>query len=440
MYSQNGLEPDRNPCRHARSRGATVRRVAVFAAGALIASAAIAQSPVPLGLHEAETLALTNEPGQAALNARSAALAERAVVVGQLPDPVLRVGMNNYPFESGDFSTEAMTNAMIGVRQEFPPGETRSISTRQYQSMAAELEQNADARGRDVLAAARVSWLELYYWDRAHALISESRPFFADLATITRSLYAVGRKNQQDLLRAELELSRLDDRVIEIERRRTGARAALGEWVGINAERPIAAGLPEWSRVPPLEILHSELLQHPILKAADAQIDARNAGIDLAEQRSKAGWALEAGYNYREGFMPDGEPRSDMISVNVTVGLPFFRKKSVDSTLSAALYERSAAEASRQQLRRRLKSQLDAEYARWQDLTRRMSLYEERILGQTEGQARAALLAYQSDKGDFADVMRGYIDDLNSRLDHIRLQVERAQSYATLANLGGIPR
>jgi hypothetical protein len=50
------------------------------------------------------------------------------------------------------------------------------------------------------------------------------------------------------------------------------------------------------------------------------------------------------------------------------------------------------------------------------------------------------LLAYQSDAGDFADVMRGYIDDLDTRLELVRLQVERAQTYAVLANLGGMPR
>ena len=58
----------------------------------------------------------------------------------------------------------------------------------------------------------------------------------------------------------------------------------------------------------------------------------------------------------------------------------------------------------------------------------------------TADHAQAALLAYQSDAGDFADVMRGYIDELNTRLDHLRLQIERAQSYAVLANLGGLSR
>lgn len=440
MYFQFGPEPDQIIARRASWRRSISRHVAALVTSAIFSAAVYAQSAIPLTLVEAEDLALANEPGQVALFARSAALEERSVVVGQLPDPMLRIGLNNFPIDSGGFATEGMTNAMVGVRQTFPPGKTRSISTRQLQSMSAEMAQNADARGLDVLSAARHSWLESYYWDHAHALVSESRPFFGDLATVTRSLYAVGRKNQQDLLRAELELSRLDDRLIEIERRRASARAALGEWVGNNADRPIASKLPEWNQVPALASLRSNLLQHPAIEAAEAKIDARVAGVDLANQRSRPGWALEAGYSYRDGFLPNGQPRSDFISVNVTVGLPFFRKKSIDSTLSAALHERRAAQESKQQILRRLTSQLDAEYARWQDLTRRMSLYEERILEQTGDQARAALVAYQSDSGDFADVMRGYIDDLNARLEHIRLQVERAQSYATLANLGGLSR
>ena len=94
--------------------------------------------------------------------------------------------------------------------------------------------------------------------------------------------------------------------------------------------------------------------------------------------------------------------------------------------------------ASEAELVARLSSELDIEYARWTDLTRRLGLYETRILEQSKGQAQAALLAYQSDTGDFSDVMRGYIDDLNTRIEHVRLQVQRAQSHAVLAKLGGL--
>ena len=96
--------------------------------------------------------------------------------------------------------------------------------------------------------------------------------------------------------------------------------------------------------------------------------------------------------------------------------------------------------STRAELDRDLHSRLRSEYARWREYDHRIQLFESRILTQTTDLAHAALSAYQSDTGDFADVMRGYIDNLNAQLDYNRLQVEQAKSYAALANLGGIPR
>ena len=408
---------------------------------ALLFSFAVqAQHNIPLTLAEAEDLALDQEPGHAALLARASAFEDRAVAAGQLPDPTMSMGLANYPISSGGFSTEGMTQAQLGYRQDFPSGKSRAFSTRRLESMSLEMTASADARVRDVLTNVRSGWLEAYYWQHAHDIVTESRPFFSDLVTVTRSSYAVGRKTQHDVLRAELELSRLDDRLIEINRHNMQARAALSEWLGSAASRPIASKLPAWEQIPAIELLHDNLSSHPALRAADAKVDAQRAGVNLAEECKKPGWALDLDYGYRDGFLPSGEPRSDFISLSVTMDLSFFRKNRQDRSLAAALSERSASEFEKNELSRHLSSQLDGEYAHWQDLTRRLALYESLILNLSENQAQAALLAYQSEVGDFADVMRGYIDDLNTRLDHVRLQVERGQSYTVLANLGGLSR
>ncbi len=440
MHFQFGVRPDTLYRSRALLRSGTIGPVAVLALLIAPFAAANAERNIPLTIAEAEDLALAAEPGQLALQARAAALEEQAVVAGALPDPMLRVGLNNYPIQSGGFTTEGMTNVGASYRQAFPRGDTRSLGNLKFNRLADAQLQEADARGKDVLAAARMAWLDLYYWTKAGDLVRESRPFFDDLATITRSLYAVGRRNQQDVLRAELELSRLDDRLIDIERQQRRARAQLREWIGDDAERQVADKLPQWDGAPPIADLRASLREHPALRAAETRIEAQDASVEIAEQRSKPGWALDVGYSYRNGSLPDGDPRSDFITVGVTVDLPFFSKKSVDGTLSAALQDRSAAVADKERLLRSLDSRLIAEHARWQELSRRLSLYEERILVQARDHAQAALLAYQSDRGNFADVMRGYIDDLNTRIDYARLTVEREQAYAVLANLGGLPR
>ena len=399
---------------------------------------AVAQQEIPLTLKEAETLALDAEPGQVALMASAEALAEQAVAAGQLPDPKLRLGLANFPLQSGGFTTEGMTQAVLGISQAFPPGKSRSLGTQQLSSMSDEMERNSAARGRDVLMFVRSAWLDVWQWDRAHSIVTDSRHYFEDLATVTRSLYSVGKKNQQDVLRAELELSRLDDRLIEIERQRSKAQAALARWVGDESRRAIAIQLPAWTQLPESSYLKEQLPTHPVIRAANARIDANEAGVRLAEERYKPGWSLDLGYGYRDGYMPDGSPRSDMVSLLVTVDLPLLRKNRQDRRLAAALSERRAAVESREELVRRLESQLDAELARWQEVDRRLDLYQQRILVLAESRASAALAAYRSDTGDFADVMRGAIDRLDAQLDVVRLQSERAQSYAVIANLGGL--
>lgn len=412
----------------------------VVVSGPMTAQFAIAQQPQPLSLQEAEDLALYDEPGQNLYLSRAAALRDEAVAGGQLPDPTMQIGMLNFPIQSGGFRTEGMTQAQLGFRQEFPAGKTRELTVRKFRAQAEAMTYTADSRGRDVLTAVRIAWLETHYWRRAKHISTDSRPFFDDLVSITRSLYSVGRKNQQDVLRAELERSRLDDRIIDMTKHHALARAALSEWVGGEAVRPVLGALPSWTAVPPLETLLQGILLHPVLLAADASVGARSTGVDLARQKYKSGWALKLGYGYRDGSLANGDPRSDFVNVSVTFDLPFLRRNRQDRSVAAALNQRRAASYSREEVLRRLSSQLRAEHVRWQNLGRRLDLYDRLILNESVNNARASLAAYQSDAGDFADVMRAYVDDLNTRLDYIRLQVERAQSFAVLANLGGIPR
>ena len=421
-------------CRHILSTWRSI----VFLAAAAVTFAAQAQEPAPLNVEEAQRIALENEPGQRAFAERAAALMEQSVAAGQLPDPKLRFGLANFPVESGSFSTEGMTQAQLGIRQVFPPGRVRSMRSLQFESLAMEMQESAKGRTRDVKTAVWNSWLEAFYWDRARSVVTDTRPFFSDLVKITRSLYAVGRKNQHDVLSAELELSRLDDRLIETNKQHAWARASLSEWLGIEAQRPLANELPKLHEVPVYTKLVDGLLSHPVLNAANARVDAHHAGVDVAKENFKPGWALDLAYGYRDGSLPNGDPRSDFVTLMVTFDLPVFRGDRQDRRLSAALSQRRAADSSRNELHRRLLSELEYEYARYQSLTDRIELFERQILTQAKAQSQSALVAYQSETGDFTDVMRGRIQELDARLEHIRLQVERAQSHAVLANLGGI--
>ena len=435
MFSSNGFRPDLKLCDGTPAGRLTLTLLALLLI--TVPDHGRAQQGPMLTLGEAQDIALASEPRQRALRDRARAREASAIAAGELPAPTLRAGVNNFPFESGGFSTEGMTNAGVMFRQSMPRGKTRELRRELHRRQARSFDQDANARGRDVGQWVREAWLDVFYWSQVEELLTTSRPFFEDLVDTTRSLYSVGRKSQQDVLRSELELSRLDDRLIDVGRAEAQARARLGRWIDEAAYRPLPSSLPALERLPPLAQLQQHLATHPILQAADADVDAADLAAQLAEQKSKPSWALDVGYSYREGTLPSGEPRSDFVTLGVTVDLPFFRKRSVDSDLLAAVSIRSAEQANREFLHRQLRSTLASEHARFTDLSRRLALYSNRILEQSGANAEAAMLAYQSDTADFSDVMRAYIDELDARVEFVRLEVERAKSHAVTTNLGG---
>ncbi|MEL7186274.1 MAG: TolC family protein [Pseudomonadota bacterium] len=394
----------------------------------------------PLTLSEAERLALGVEPGQQELLAYADAFEREADAADRLPDPTMRVGLSNFPVGGGGFSAEAMTQAQVGFRQAFPRRAIRAASANRFRALALARRADADARGLAVLESARRAWLDIYFWQRTTSLLHESKLLFGDLVRVTESLYAEGRRTQHDVLRAQLELSRIDDRLLRAAEAKAAAQARLSEWLGQDAYRPVAKKLPDWTSIPPLQALQQALRQHPAVQAADENIAAGDAGVTSAREQRKPGWALDVGYGFRDGFMPDGMQRSDMVSVNVVVDLPFFGRARQDSKLAAALGNRSAAVSAKNRLIASLESQLRAEHARWNELSQRLELFQSSILLLSDEQAGAALSAYRSDAGDFADVTRSYVDALDARIEYTKIQVEHAQSFASLAALGGLSR
>ena len=102
----------------------------------LFAAYANAQQDFPLTLAAAEDIAIEQEPGRDAMLAKAEAYDDESVAAGQMPDLKLRVGIANFPIQSGGFTTEGMTQAQLGLRMEFPPGGSLEANTRQYESLA----------------------------------------------------------------------------------------------------------------------------------------------------------------------------------------------------------------------------------------------------------------------------------------------------------------
>ena len=233
------------------------------------------------------------------------------------------------------------------------------------------------------------------------------------------------------MLRAELELSLLDDRLGELQQNRARAEAELSRYIGGNAARPSPDNLPVFMLPGTVEEIENRLVRHPIVRVSDAMIGVEDTDVELAKQAYKPAWAIEGGYGAR------GADRPDFASVGVSLTIPLFTGKRQDRALSAARKDKSAAELDRATTLLDLRRDLVRAYADWTQLERRVNLYDDAVIKRANDTANASISAYGGGLTDFPEVIRSQLAELDAELKRLELRVDHAKAWAQLSYLAG---
>ncbi len=414
------------------------RRLFVVLFCTLVTTANVAAGSATLSLAEAQKLALERDSISRASQAKERSLQDSAVAANTLPDPKLKLGLMNFPTDTFRRDQEAMTQVQVGVIQQFPRGKSLALKSQRTQRMAEGQGALTQERRLSIRRDVQVNWLEIFYWDEATEVIKKNRDLFHQLVNITRSNYAAGKQNQQDVTRAQLELSLLDDREIAIKTMQDKFRAELAKWVGdTHAYARLTADIPALPTLPSKQEIERELTLHPLLQAEQSRIDVSEDSVELARQQYKPAWMLDVTYGFRDGNNPDGSSRADFLSAMVKVELPLFTNNRQDRKLSASQSDLSAAHDMHLDKSRVLRRMLDDTYAQWTRLTERVDSFNTILVPKARENTQAALNAYQSQKGDFTTLMRASITELETQLKALRLHVDHMQSHARILYLMG---
>ena len=390
-----------------------------------------------LTLAEAESMALNNDPLMESHKAVARAWNNDAVADNQLPDPKLRFGMYNLPLDSLSISQEPTTQLRLGVQQSFPKGD--SLALKQVQSewhAKAELARANDRQGT-LKKTIREDFFNLYYQVEAVRIIHRSRKLFAQLVDITEAHYASGRVNQQDVLRADLELSRLDDRAIKIQTEEEILRSKLSQWLGDSAWLPVDLNFPELPEVSGKDDLNKLITKHPSIVIETAKLEASKQGIAIANQQYKPSWGLGLEYRKRFGENPDTSDRTDMMAAMVTLDIPLFTENRQDKRVAASEEKMMAVRLVRDDKLRQLKHVYDSSLLKLKGLDERRRKYKDNLIKSAEGNSIAAMKAYQSGVTEFTNLMRAHITELDIRLSDLRVRVDRALAMTQLLYVTG---
>jgi cobalt-zinc-cadmium efflux system outer membrane protein len=432
-----------------RTRLMITTAVMVLIAGQAVAAEPLAQNEEvtptltyngsgPLSLRDALDIALANNQALAGLSARAAAFGAIPRQAGALPDPVLGINALNLPTDTFAFDQDPMTQLQFSLSQSFPfPGK------RGLKREAAEHEATAANLGwvdqqNQVASRVRGAWWELLYLDKAIEIVEQNKALMRDFVEIAQTKYKVGKGLQQDVLLAQLELSRLFDRQIPLTGMRSAAQADLNALLDLpanqNIDLPIAPPNIALPNLPPeAQLLQSALENRPLLDVARAMTEAAKSRMDLAKKDYYPDFQLGAGYGFRDGQDPIRGERSDLASFMFRVNVPIYFKSKQSQAVNQRSSEYFQSKHMLNETLRLVQAAIARNYAHYHASRDQVSLFGTAIIPQAQQTVSAMLSAYQVNQVDFLNVLNAQLSLYNAQISYWDAMSNAKASLANLA-------
>ena len=380
-----------------------------------------------LTLDEALRLAENNAPSLAAQDAKIQAASNAAIPAGELPDPKLLLGVQNYPVGGPDrwsIDQDFMTMQMVGVRQEMPNGDKRKARIEVADAAIDRAAAERRVERLKVRQSTALAWISSYSVERKDALFQDFYKENRLLSDTVRAQIAGGRAQPADAVTPKQEAIQLAEQQDDLVLQRAQARAALKRWIGPAANDKPVGSLPEWP-VDTSNYSH-KLQHHPELAAFAPMAREAQAKVNEAVSEKQSDWSWEVDYQHR------GREFGDMVSVQFSWDLPLFPDSRQNPKIAAKQAELSQLEAEREALSREHTQQLESELADYERLNRAVHRNQESLLPLAKEKVDLSMASYRSGKGDLNAVVAARRELIEARLKQIDVEEQRALTRARL--------
>ncbi len=397
--------------------------------------AAEASENTPIRLDDLIAEALANNPEIQA--AERMVDAKRAVAPQQrtLPDPTISGGwMGNIvpPFsvQTGDPSS-ART---LSVSQGIPfPGKL-ALRGRIADTEADATRWNAEQVKLKVISNLKQAYYDLFFIDKSIEIVNKDKDLLEKLSKIAEARYAVGKGMQQDVIRSQVEISRLLERLTLLDQRKGVAEAMIRNLLDRPPEAPI--GAPEEVKKTEVSYPLSQLdalaeANSPELKSKEREIDKNKLALNLARKNYYPDFGVGFTY-YNRPQMPE------MYGVNVSAKVPlYFWKKQrygVEEAASLLVNSRRQTEVTKADLFYRVKDQ----YLAMKTSERLMDLYSKAIVPQSTLALDSSLASYQVGTVDFLSMLTNFLTVLDYEVNYYQELTNFQIALARLEPLVGV--
>lgn len=384
--------------------------------------------------------ALAKNPGLKVLSHRLAAFEARVPQAGALEDPVLALDLRNVPTSSLDFDSTQMSGKQLTVSQRIPlPGLLRAKEQAAEYAAGAAREVLADRTGT-IVNLVKQEYYALAFLDRAVEVTEKNRALLRDLVRIAQKKYVVGGGLQHDVLKAQVSLSALRDRLIRLNTKRRLAEARLNRVLN----RPMETAVPPPGKVTPTpfrlsveDVQRLALAHRPLMKEIDHTISRWTATEQAAQRSGRPELTFRLGYLQRAHVEPDPVNGSDFLSFGVSMNLPIFNGRKRNNQVAEARANIRMAEAQKEDVSREIQFRVQEICLKIDQHWKEAELFRSAILPQAQQSLESAMAGYQVDKVDFLTLLNNQVSLLQFEIEHYRHVIEREKELAELEAIVG---
>ncbi|MBC8287412.1 MAG: TolC family protein [Nitrospinae bacterium] len=396
------------------------------------------ENPFKSVLQSFITTALENNPAIKEFQNRIKAAQEVPSQVSSLDDPILQFQLMNMPVDTFDLSQENMTQKLFSLSQKLPyPGKLglkAEIAGKNIAITEQDLEEARLTITRDV----KLAFYELCFVLEATNITKENKTLLEQFVVIAESKYSVGKGLQQDVLKAQVELSKIMERLIELQKLEGFEKAKLNSLMNLLPQEdlmiPHGIGKTDFNFT--VEKLQAIAEKHrPLLSKILSLKERYGSSKKLAEKEYYPDFNVGLKYGQRDGTQMIDRP--DFVSAFVGINIPIWYKTKQSRRVSETAYKVEMASETynkaKNQIFLNLKKLVDKE----QQGSRTLGLIEQGILPQARQSLESALAGYSVDKVDFLTLLDNQLTLFNWQIKYHRELTDYEKNLAVIEQSAG---
>lgn len=372
-----------------------------------------------------QALVLASDRSQAARAARAgmAGASEAAKAAGQLPDPVLSVGIDNMPVTGPDrFRTAAdfMTMRRIGVSQEWLSSRKRELRRAAAQAQVGKEAASGQTAVADARLQTALAFVEAYYAGEALKLTRLTEHHVHEEVEAAKARLQSSAGGSQEVLASTAARGVAEDESAEALQAQASALVSLQRWTGKQPDTLAAPSLP------PAPAEAAYVAAHPAVLAQQRDVELARAEASLTATNRKPNSTWQVSYGQRAGL-------SDMVSLGVNIPLPVAPAERQDRETAAKLGALEEAEATLEETIRMVASEYRALASDAQRLGQRVERYRAAVVTPEQQRTQAALAGYRSNQVTLMTLFEARHAHVETQRKLLNLQKEHAKAIAQLA-------